>query len=144
MITDFKTLHVHAALRDAVQLVLAGSQRDFPVLDGERLAGILTRDALMAALATEGPEALVHGVMTPEFVTADAREMLEPAFRRLQHCECTVMPVLLDDRLVGLLTPENVGEFVMIRSALGSVRRRVPVELRENRRGNLSLPTRPR
>ena len=61
---------------------------------------------------------LVGDAMVQGFATADAREMLEPAFVRLQECGCPVLPVLDDGRLVGLLTADNVGEFLMIRGAL--------------------------
>jgi hypothetical protein len=44
--------------------------------------------------------------------------MLVRASERLQSCQCTTLPVLRGDRLIGLLTTENLGEFVMIREAL--------------------------
>ena len=44
--------------------------------------------------------------------------MLETAFARLQTCECHTLPVLHQGRLVGLVTDDNVGEFLMIQSAL--------------------------
>jgi Zn-dependent protease/CBS domain-containing protein len=118
MLTDFRTLDSADTLHRAVQFVLAGSQRDFPVIEQGRLVGVLTREALVKALAEHGQGAAVSAVMSREFETADAREMLEPAFMRLQACACPVLPVLQDHRLVGLLTAENVGEFVTIRGAL--------------------------
>lgn len=45
--------------------------------------------------------------------------MLEVAFNRLQAAECHTMPVMQNGRLVGLLTTENLGEFLMIQGALG-------------------------
>ncbi|MFZ0428992.1 MAG: hypothetical protein WAO20_12815, partial [Acidobacteriota bacterium] len=44
-------------------------------------------------------------------------------FNRLQTCQCNILPVLDRGRLVGLVTPENLGEFLAISSALsvGSV-----------------------
>jgi Zn-dependent protease/CBS domain-containing protein len=119
MITDFRALEVGQTLQDAVQLVLTTAQRDFPVLHEGRLVGLLTRDTLMGALAERGPGAEVSSVMAREFETADAREMLETAFARLQRCACPVLPILKDGAIVGLLTPENVGELVMIRGAMG-------------------------
>lgn len=118
MITDFRALKGGDPLRVAADLVLAGSQRDFPIVENGRIVGVLTRDALMAALGRTSLDDPVSGVMVREFETADAREMLERAFTRLQTCGCSVLPVLSGEQLVGLLTSENVGEFVMIRGAL--------------------------
>ena len=118
MITDFRTLDAHDALQRAIDLLLAGSQRDFPVLDDGQLVGILTSDLLTSALAQSGPGATVADVMDRTFQVADAAEMLEPAYQRLQGCRCRVLPVLKGDRVVGLLTPDNVTEFVMLRGAL--------------------------
>ncbi len=118
MITDFKVLHASEPLARAVELVLSGSQRDFPVIEHDQMVGILTRDALTAALAGQGPAAAVGDVMERRFETADAAEMLEPVFQRLETCRCQVLPVLRGGRLVGILTPENVAEFVMFSRAL--------------------------
>ena len=45
-------------------------------------------------------------------------EMLEAAFEQFQICECLTLPVLRKQVLVGLLTMDNVGEFIEIRTAL--------------------------
>ena len=118
MITDFKALGASEPLARAVELVLAGSQRDFPVVEGDRIAGVLTRDALMGALAQSGPSVQIGDVMDRHFETADAAEMLEPVFQRLEACRCQVLPVLRGGRLVGILTPDNVAEFVMFSRAV--------------------------
>jgi stage IV sporulation protein FB len=118
MVTDFKTLAAGQTLRDAARLVLSGSQRDFPVLDGKAVVGILTRDVLVSALAADGLDGLVGQAMAGTFETADPREMLESALARLQAGTCPVLPVVREGELVGLLTPENVTEFLMIRGAL--------------------------
>ncbi|HEX5575878.1 MAG TPA: site-2 protease family protein, partial [Gemmatimonadales bacterium] len=45
MVTDFRTVPVHATLNDAVALLLSGEQREFPVLDNlGRTEGLLTRE----------------------------------------------------------------------------------------------------
>ncbi|HJO38724.1 MAG: site-2 protease family protein [Vicinamibacterales bacterium] len=118
MLTDFHVLEAASPLQEAVDLVLAGSQRDFPVIEGGALVGVLTRDAMMAALGERGAAGAVQQVMTRNFEVADAREMLESAFQRLESGGCPVLPVLDGGRLVGLLTSDNVGEYVMIRGAL--------------------------
>jgi Zn-dependent protease/CBS domain-containing protein len=118
MITDFRVVDAGDTLQEAAALLIAGSQRDFPVLDEGRLVGILSRDTLVKAIAERGLGSLVRDSMTPTVDAVDAREMLEPALNRLQECKCPVLPVTSNGRLVGLLTPDNVGEFVMIQGAL--------------------------
>jgi predicted transcriptional regulator len=123
MITDFRTLSTHDPLQRAIDYVLAGFQQDFPVLESGTVVGILVRDDLVKAVAGEGAEARVGNFMRREFETADPAEMLETAFLRLQSCACRSFPVLRNGNLVGLLTTDNVGEFLMIQAALDDVRR---------------------
>jgi len=118
MVREFRTLAPSDDLARAVQLILTGSQHDFPVVAGDQVTGILSRDALLLALAQQPQHTPVDRVMTREFVTADAQEPLEAAVQRLQGTPCHTMPVLHHGKLVGLITAENIGEFVMIQAAL--------------------------
>ena len=118
MITDFRTLSSRNSLADAVTLILEGSQHDFPVVDNGLVVGVLQRNDLIAALQKVGENAPVSQVMQREFETIDPTEMLENASMRMQTCGCTTMPVVHRGQLVGLVTLENLGEFLMIRAAL--------------------------
>jgi predicted transcriptional regulator len=120
MLTDFRTLSSHDTLAHAVELGLTGSQQDFPVVDNGSVVGVLTRGDLLVALAQRGQAASVADVMRHEFQVVDSAEMLELAFARLQSCECHTMPVTHRGQLVGLLTMDNVGEFLTIQAALGA------------------------
>jgi Zn-dependent protease/CBS domain-containing protein len=121
LITDFRTLSPDDSLQRAVEQVLAGFQHDFPVLQDGHLVGVLTRKGLLAALAQKGEGSAVSQTMERVFETADPGEMLESVFVRLQNCGCHSLPVVKAGRLVGLLTMENIGEFMMIQSALRGV-----------------------
>lgn len=118
MLTEFHTLNVDSPLSEAVELILRGSQHDFPVMDQGQVVGIITRSDLLVALSKRSEASPVSQVMRREFQTADSFEMLENAFTRLQECQCHTMPVIHNGELVGLLTMENVGEFLAIKTAL--------------------------
>jgi Zn-dependent protease/predicted transcriptional regulator len=118
MISEVRTLNVNDQLARAVQHLLAGFQQDFPVIDGDQVVGVLTRSDLVKALAQHGDNARVADHMRREICVTHARESVEHAFERLQRDECQTMPVLRDGALVGVLTLENVGEYVMLRRAL--------------------------
>lgn len=125
MITDFRTLSPQDPLEQAIEHILAGFQQDFPIVEGDRLVGVLTRQDLLTALSHKGPQTLVEEVMQRRFETADPGEMLESVFARLQNCDCHSLPVVRNGHLVGIVTMENVGEFLMIQSALREQRARV-------------------
>jgi Zn-dependent protease/predicted transcriptional regulator len=119
MITDFRTLSPRDPLSRAVDLILAGSQKDFPVVEEGQVVGVLAEKEMVSALSSGGLEVPVERVMHRDFETADYREMLEPVVERLKGCNCRTIPVLLDGALVGLVTMDNIGELISIRSAVG-------------------------
>jgi len=120
MIRDVRTLTPRDTLGVALNHVLAGFQQDFPVVDGDRVVGVLTRTNLLEALAKRGRDAPVAEVMETTFRTADPGEPVERVLTRLQESRCHALPVVSDHRLNGVLTLDNVGEFMMIETALRS------------------------
>lgn len=120
MLTDFRTLAPQDSLADATQLLLAGSQTDFPVVNDGRVVGILDHSSLFEALRERGDRALVGAVMRSEFVTLRPDQSLEEALTEVHTAGALTMAVIEADRFIGLLTPENVGEFFLIRRALAN------------------------
>ncbi len=120
MITEFRTLSPGDPLAHAVTLLLSGSQQDFPVVDGSAVVGVLTRADLLTSLAKHGEQAIVSDVMQNDFQTADPAEMIDVVLQRLQNHKCHTVPVLHRKNLIGLITMENVGEFISVQSARGS------------------------
>src|SRR5467141_4304841 len=120
MVREFRSLPESATLEEAVDALLATSQHDFPVLDeAGNVAGILTRHDLIAALRKNDPAIRVGDVMRRDIPTVTTGTRFEEAFRIMQECNCQAVPVLDGmKRLVGLLTPENVSELMMVQSAL--------------------------
>jgi predicted transcriptional regulator len=120
MVTEFITLPADAALDQAVDALLRTSQHEFPVVDPfGRVVGILTRNHMIRELKTGGLATPVASVMIqgvrPVHVDGGFRE----AYVRMQESGCPAIPVVDDaGALVGLITTENVGELMMIRSAL--------------------------
>jgi Zn-dependent protease/CBS domain-containing protein len=119
MLTDFKTLSARDTLAQVVGLILAGSQHDFPIVDENgRAIGILERDDLIRALSQRGQNVPVVDVMRRNLPSVDSHEMVETALMRLQESGAKALPVVHAGQLVGLITTENITEFLMIRSAL--------------------------
>lgn len=116
MMTNFETVAPHDSLDHVSQLILSGAQQDFPVLDQNQVVGVVTREDLLKALARKDAPS-VNEIMRRDFPLAHASDMLESALQRLQASLCPTMPVVQNDTLVGLLTAENLGEFLIIQNA---------------------------
>ena len=121
MLTDFVSLSPRDTLARVVGLVLAGSQHDFPVLQDGNVVGILDRDSFISTLSKQGQGTLVETAMLPNPPEIDSHEMVEAALMRLQENGLKTMPVTHKGLLVGLITSENITEFLMIRSAMRTV-----------------------
>jgi Zn-dependent protease/CBS domain-containing protein len=120
MLTDFRTLSPTDSLGHAADLLLAGSQHDFPVMDDGHPRGVLTRDALLSALAQAGRDGRVGDAGLGELGSVEANAPLVPALARLRERGDACLQVVDRGAPVGLLTLENIGEFLMVRSALGA------------------------
>jgi Zn-dependent protease len=119
MMTEFRSLSPRDNLSQVVAYILAGSQHDFPVVDANgRVAGILERDAFMKALTEHGQSVPVMDFIRRDLPEVDSHEMLEMALNRLQESETKTLPVTHAGQLVGMITMENITEYLMIRSAL--------------------------
>ena len=126
MVTEYKALPRNASLGEAADVLLHTSQHEFPVTDPDgTLRGIFTRSELVAALRKSGPEAPVLGVVREDFPIVHPRMPFDEAFQMMQQRGCSVLPVTDEEgKLVGLFTMENIGEMLMVRSAIEQSRRR--------------------
>jgi Zn-dependent protease/CBS domain-containing protein len=118
MQTRFDILSPTDRLDRVVNLILAGSQQDFPVVEDGQFIGVLTRDDFIKALSQKGQDTPVIDVIRRNVPTVDSHEMVEMALMRLQESGAKTLPVMHRGRFVGLITSENITEFLMIRSAL--------------------------
>jgi Zn-dependent protease len=129
MIREFQTLSTEDTLGVAARHALAGFQQDFPVVRDGRLVGLLTRSDLLGALVQHGEAAAVGQVMQTDFEAAHPTEMLDAVMPRLQASGGHALPVARGEAVVGIVTMENLAEYLMLRSAVQRRPRgqRVPV-----------------
>jgi stage IV sporulation protein FB len=119
MVTNFRTIPVHATLADAVELLLSGEQREFPVVDNlGRTEGMLTRDNLIRGLSQRGPGSTVAEAMTATAPVVSPTLGFEEALERLRSSGLPAIPVVDGaGSLVGLLTLDNITDLLLVRRA---------------------------
>ena len=118
MLTEYHSLAPLDTLGHAVDLLLAGSQQDFPVMADHRLAGLLTRSDLLEGLSRAGREAKVADFAKTEIATVEADSPLVPALTQLRESKSPCLQVVDRGEPIGLLTLENAGEYLLVQTAL--------------------------
>ncbi|MFO1082958.1 MAG: site-2 protease family protein [Reyranellaceae bacterium] len=118
-ITAFSALGVQSTVSQAVERLLSSSQREFPVTDGRgRLNGVLTREGMIRALSERGPDTPVVEVMERDVTVVSHRAPLGEAVAKLQGSRQPLVGVVDDeDRVVGIVTLENLAEYLMVAQA---------------------------
>jgi CBS domain-containing protein len=121
MVTDFRTIPIHATLSQAVDLLLSGEQREFPVVDNlGRTEGILTRDNLILGLSQRGADSSVAEAMTADVPIVPPTLGFQEAVERLRSSRLPALPVVDGaGALVGLLTQDNITDHLLVRRAAG-------------------------
>ncbi len=120
MITEFHTLEPDDTLGRAAELLLSGTQQDFPIaIEGDAVLHVLTRADLMTGLARSGRDGLARDFAPLRLPTVEASDSLSKSMSLLRTRNSPCLQVVDRGRVVGLLTLENVGELLMVRSALG-------------------------
>jgi Zn-dependent protease/CBS domain-containing protein len=119
MITAFQTLTPLATADDAAALLLRTTQQEFPIVDGAgALRGVLTRDALIAALQRTGGQTPVIEIMEHDVPTVPENACVENILSLLQRTGKRMVGVVdARQRLLGYITADNLAELIMIESS---------------------------
>lgn len=116
MITHFETLSPGSTLGDAASALIHTTQHEFPVLDQDnRLTGFLTRTALFSALSQADRSALVIEFMERDIPKVRSNASLNEALEAMRRNNAPAVAVLDGaSRFVGYITPENLGELMVL------------------------------
>jgi CBS domain-containing protein len=107
MLTDFATLSPADTLEDALEKAVHSLQDDFPVVRGSDMVGVISRQRILEALRAEG-NGYVQAVMSKIFEVSVRQDSLGSAFRKLTGRSSSIIPVVEDQRLVGIVTLQNL------------------------------------
>jgi len=107
MLTDFATLSPADTLEDALEKAVHSLQDDFPVVRGSDMVGVISKQRILDALRAEG-NGYVQAVMNKIFEVSVRQDSLGSAFRKLTVRNSSIIPVVEDQRLIGIVTLQNL------------------------------------
>ncbi len=100
-------LRAETSIREAARYMTEKHVGAVAVLDGTRLAGILSERDIMGRVVAKGldPDATrVGDVMTKELIVCEVAESHEDGVRKMKQAGCRHLPVVDSGRLVGMLS----------------------------------------
>jgi acetoin utilization protein AcuB len=132
-------------LEDAYRTMNERSIRHLPVLQEGRLVGIVTdRDLRLATSALSAtpfaPGSRVSAIMCREPLTADPMDPVEDAARTMRERKIGCLPVLDDERIVGIITGIDLLDALMRMTGVDKPSGRLEVRL-PDRPGELARLT---
>ncbi|MCL4201852.1 MAG: site-2 protease family protein [Pirellulaceae bacterium] len=104
----FQTVQARARVADLAPWLPRTSQRDFPVIDGRRMVGMIRDTDVLAAMASGQGERLVGEMMRRDVPTAMRDDEVLESFATMQNKGLGSLPVADAGMLVGLLSQEQV------------------------------------
>jgi Zn-dependent protease len=107
MLTEFSTLSPADTLEHALSKAVHSLQDDFPVVRGNDMVGVISRQKILDALRFGG-NAYVQSVMNHAYDVAERRETLASAFRKITAKNLSIIPVVEGEHLVGIVTLQNL------------------------------------
>jgi Zn-dependent protease/CBS domain-containing protein len=107
MLTEFSMLAPSDTLEDALHKSIHSLQDDFPVVRGDALVGIISRQSILSALRSDG-NGYVQAVMSRSFHVAQPEDSLGTTISRFAGRGLSLVPVTEGERIVGIVTLQNL------------------------------------
>ncbi len=108
-----------------VDYILTSYQPDFAVMQGSLFLGVVTRDDVLKALATEVTDHYVAGIMKRDVLTVQASLGLDEVRRLMGEKGERIVAVAEGEAFLGLVSAEDIAEALVVSSF---------VQLRDRRR----------
>ena len=128
------TVTTGTTLEEAYRLMQESRFRHFPVLECDRLVGVVTDRDLRLATSTLAPNpfpagALVGDMMTREPRTAGPLDPVEDAARVMRELKIGCLPVVDGGELLGIVTGIDLLDALLLLTGVGKASSRIEVEL---------------
>lgn len=112
MTSDPTTITTDTSIEEAARLMKSEDVGSLPIVEGDRLVGMLTdRDIAIRGVADGRTTSTVGEIASKDIVTIDPQQGLEEAARLMSEHQIRRLPVCEEDgRLVGILAQADVAQ----------------------------------
>ena len=114
-LTNITKLKPDNNIQEVIEILLAGTEKDFVVIENQKIIGILTqKDILKNA---NKPSVLVRDIMQRKFRTVDVSMEIIKVLQIIGKEKNDFYPVVENGQLVGAIDTINISEFILLKTA---------------------------
>ena len=113
-LTNITLLSPVNSIQEVVDILLAGTEKDFVVVENEKIVGIVTQKDVIKHAKT--PSLLVKDIMEKSFQTVDASIEIIKVLELMGKEKNSFFPVTDNEKLIGAIDSTNISEFILLKS----------------------------
>ncbi len=114
IIRNFTALAPSNTFQEAVDALLAGYVTDFLIVSDDQPLSFITRDEILQGYSSYGPASPIIQAGRPAEYSASEEDSLEKVWMKMVEQDLPLVPVYREGRLIGILTRENIAEFMAL------------------------------
>jgi Zn-dependent protease/CBS domain-containing protein len=114
----FTLLRAEDTLSIALHALLDSQEREFVVTENNQVAGVLTRDLMLAGVAKFGQNAHIGSIMRRDIRILSPQLPLTEAMQIMTEMKIPILPVGYPGQVLGVVDLENITEFLLIQKAI--------------------------
>lgn len=114
---QFLSIEPDTPLSKVLEFIFHSHQEDFPVTEGGRLVGLLTRADIISTIHQFGLNKKVGEVMRRDFLTAKPDDLLTNVHKMMEESGLKAIPILREGSLCGIIALEDISKVYMVMSA---------------------------
>ena len=112
--SQFTTLEQDTLISKVLELIFRTRQEDFPVMDGDRLAGFLTRSDVIRGVHEFGSAKRISEIMRTNVPVVTPEDKLIKIQRIMEENQIKALPVVRGSTVCGVVTLEDLGRVYTI------------------------------
>lgn len=115
LLTEIHTLTKAEPLSVAIDHILHGTEKDFLVVENSKVCGVLLNTDIVRNASK--PDTPVFELMRTGYPEVTPESDLMETFNLMHQSGMKFLPVIRDACVLGAISSENIGEFILLRSA---------------------------
>jgi Zn-dependent protease/predicted transcriptional regulator len=114
MLIEVESITSETTLGQVLERMCHKLQQDFPIIEGNKVLGILSRENIFSALHYHSKDTRIGEIMSREFISTSEDAPLSEVFKKMTSEKLSVLPVMQGENFKGLISLEQIGKYHML------------------------------